>query len=135
MLFLSLAACGGGGGGGDGYTSGGSGGSGNTLPPGTSSFTVDASLAPNSYSMNGVANPTITLTRGQTYTFNVSASGHPFYIMSVQGTNIGNAFNTGVTGNGASFGTVTFTVPAGAPSTLYYDCSVHSAMTGVITIN
>ena len=101
---------------------------------GTTTYAVTAPNAPTSYSLNGSANPNLTLQRNQTYTFNVSASGHPFYIMSVQGTNTGNAYNTGVTNNGSQSGTVTFVVPAGAPSTLYYNCSAHAGMTGTITV-
>jgi len=41
---------------------------------------------------------------------------------------------TGVTDNGTEGGTLTFAVPAGAPDKLYYDCGVHNAMTGTITI-
>jgi len=36
------------------------------------------------YVINGVSNPTLELVRGQTYTFNVSASGHPFWIKTTQ---------------------------------------------------
>ena len=90
--------------------------------------------APASYTINGANNPALTLQRGQTYTFNVNSSGHPFYIMSVQGVNTANAYTTGVTGNGAQTGTLTFTVPAGAPNTLYYDCSIHAGMTGTIAV-
>jgi hypothetical protein len=32
-------------------------------------------------------------------------------------------------------GQVVFTVQAGVPSTLFYQCEVHSAMTGRITLN
>jgi hypothetical protein len=42
-------------------------------------------------------------------------------------------YTTGVTGSRNDSGTVTFTVPVGAPSTLYYQCGVHGAMRGVIT--
>ncbi len=58
----------------------------------------------------------------------------PFYIMSAQGTSTANAYSSGVTGNGNTSGSLTFVVPTGAPNTLYYDCSVHSAMTGTITV-
>jgi hypothetical protein len=101
---------------------------------GTTSFAVTAVNAPTSYTVNGVNNATLTLQRGVTYTFNLSTAGHPFYIMSVQGTNTGNAYATGVTGNGSTSGTLTFVVPAGAPNTLFYDCSIHAAMTGTINV-
>ncbi len=100
---------------------------------GTTAFTVVNSGA-TAYLMNGSANAALTLQRGQTYTFNITASGHPFYIMSVQGTNTANAYTGGVTGNGTQNGTLTFIVPSNAPNTLYYDCSNHSSMTGIITV-
>lgn len=80
------------------------------------------------------ANPTLSLTRGLTYTFIISAPGHPFWIKTIQGAGTGNAYTTGVTGNGTDNGTITFVVGAGAPSTLYYNCSAHSPMFGVINI-
>src|SRR5579872_641391 len=52
------------------------------------------------YSINGsAANPTLTLVRGKTYTFQISASSiHPFYIES-----------PGVQNNNISSGTITYT--------------------------
>ncbi len=108
--------------------------SGNSLPGTTTTFNVTASHAPTSYTFNGTDNPTITLSRGLTYVFNLSVSGHPFYIMSVQGTNTGNAYSSGVTGNGNVTGQLIFAVPAGAPPTLFYNCSIHAAMTGQINV-
>jgi hypothetical protein len=86
------------------------------------------------YVIDGVSNPDLTLCRGSSYVFAVNASGHPFYINKVRGTGTSNAYSTGVVGNGATNGNVTFAVPADAPSTLYYDCSLHAAMTGTIHI-
>ncbi|MDC6350275.1 CHRD domain-containing protein [Zeaxanthinibacter sp. PT1] len=91
------------------------------------------------YTFNGggltdALDPELTLTRGATYTFTVNASGHPFFIKSVQGNTNANAYNDGVTNNGEENGTVTFTVPMNAPDILYYNCQIHSAMTGVINI-
>lgn len=79
-------------------------------------------------------NPDLSLVRGQTYTFTVNASGHPFYIKSVQGNSNANAYNNGVTNNGTQSGTITFTVPLDAPDILYYNCQFHELMTGEITI-
>jgi hypothetical protein len=42
-------------------------------------------------------------------------AGHPFYLNSVQGTGTANAYNSGVTNNGAVSGSITFTVPMNAP--------------------
>lgn len=86
------------------------------------------------YVINGASNPNLTLYRGRTYTFNLSASGHPFWIKTVQGTGTGNAFTSGVTGNGTSVGTLTFAVPTNAPATLFYNCQFHASMRGVLTI-
>ena len=86
------------------------------------------------YIFNGVNDPNFTFKRGTTYTFNLNAAGHPFYIKSIQGATTADAFNDGVTGNGTSVGTITFVVPLTAPNTLFYNCSFHSTMTGIITI-
>ena len=80
------------------------------------------------------SNPNLTLQRGETYTFTLNAPGHPFYINSTQGTGTGNAYNNGVTNNGAVNGVITFTVPEDAPNTLFYNCEFHGSMTGTITI-
>ncbi len=84
--------------------------------------------------LSGRSNPDITLVRGMTYTFTVTAPGHPFYIKSVQGTGTANSYDDGVTNNGTVNGTVTFTVPSNAPDTLFYNCQFHGVMTGTITI-
>jgi hypothetical protein len=86
------------------------------------------------YLIDGASNPTLTLCRGSTYTFAVNSPGHPFYIKTVQSTGTANAYATGVTGNGTAMGNVAFTVPMAAPNTLYYNCSIHAAMTGVLDI-
>jgi hypothetical protein len=86
------------------------------------------------YVIDGATNPTLTLCRGSTYTFAVAATGHPFYIKTVAGAGITNAYNTGVTGNGMDAGNVVFVVDPSAPNTLFYDCSIHAAMTGTINI-
>lgn len=89
-----------------------------------------------SYTINSVAsNPTLTLVRGSTYTFNVNAAGHPFHIQTVNSAySSSDVYTSGVTNPGASVGTITFTVPGGAPDTLYYVCQNHGAMRGTINI-
>ena len=89
----------------------------------------------------GEDNPIIKLYRGNTYKFNVNAKGHPFWIMtepykdkvSADGST-STIYSTGVTNNGSDYGTVTFTVPTGAPDTLYYQCGNHDAMYGILQI-
>lgn len=103
-----------------------------TPTPVTFAITNDGSGA---YLVDGVSNGAITLTRGGTYTFNVNASGHPFYIQtSGNGYNASNVYSTGVTGAGAEVGTVTFVVPNSAPNTLYYQCEYHAGMFGQINV-
>ena len=79
-------------------------------------------------------NPTLYLTKGKNYRFSVNASGHPFYIKTVNSTGTGNAYEDGVTNNGAAVGIITFKVPYNAPDILYYNCSNHSAMNGEIRV-
>jgi hypothetical protein len=86
------------------------------------------------YMIDGSANPTLNLCRGSIYVFAVNANGHPFYIKTVQSTGTGNAYASGLTGNGVTMGNLTFSVPTDAPDTLFYNCSLHAAMTGTIHI-
>jgi len=80
------------------------------------------------------ANPTLTLTRGRTYTFDVTVGGHPFWIKTIPETGTSDTYDTGVTNNGASPGVVTFTVPASAPTPLYYQCQYHDPMNGMLNL-
>jgi|TARA_Y100000015_G_scaffold43198_1_gene52948 hypothetical protein len=83
---------------------------------------------------SSTSNPTLHLQRGLTYHFVLNASGHPFYINTTNTTGTGSAYNSGVTNNGAATGTIKFTVPMDAPSTLHYNCQYHSSMNGAIYI-
>jgi hypothetical protein len=89
------------------------------------------------YIIDGQSNPTLTLVRGQTYVFDVNASGHPFWVQTSSGAyNSQNVLTTsdGIEGNGTSVGTITWTVSQSAPNTLYYVCQFHPAMQGTINI-
>ena len=87
------------------------------------------------YVIGGSNNPALRLERGVTYVFQVNTSGHPFFIKTVAGsTGTGNQFTNGVTGNGVQVGTLTFAVPTNAPNSLFYHCSIHSAMGGSLII-
>jgi hypothetical protein len=90
-----------------------------------------------SYSVNGTQSATLTLSRGVTYTFNINAPGHPFYIQtSGNGYNALNVFSSGVslTSGTRDSGVITFQVPQNAPDTLYYQCQFHESMYGQINI-
>ena len=97
------------------------------------SFTV-VNSGSTAYRVDGVLNPPLNLIRGQTYTFDVSAPGHPFYIKTARVTGTGSQYTSGVTGQGVTSGALTFVVPMGAPNTLYYQCGVHGAMGGTLNI-
>lgn len=84
---------------------------------------------------NVSGDPTLTLVRNQTYFFTVNASGHPFQLQTTSGAyNSSNSFSSGVVGSGTQSGGITFSVPVGAPSTLYYVCQFHQSMNGTINI-
>jgi len=80
-------------------------------------------------------NPTLALTRGESYIFEVKAAGHPFWIKSVAGTGLENAYNEGVYNNGLQTGRILFRVADNAPGTLYYNCQYHASMQGIINIS
>jgi len=86
------------------------------------------------YLIDGVSNPTLNLIRGQTYNFDVTAIGHPFYIKTARVTGTGSQYTSGVTGQGVTSGTLTFVVPIDAPNQLFYQCGVHLAMGSTINI-
>jgi hypothetical protein len=92
-----------------------------------------------SYTINGNANPPFTFQRGVTYVFLLSGtvSFHPFWIKSTLGgffSGGAGAFDTGVINNGATSGSVIFTVPQSAPNTLFYQCGIHDGMHGTLDI-
>ena len=114
-----------------------------TLTPPTVTYNIGADTGVYQFSgANSGDNPSIgPIYKGGTYTFTLDStvSGHPFYLTTDDGTNfVSNSFvgeyTSGVTGSRNSSGDVVFTVPADAPSTLYYQCGIHSAMKGTITI-
>ena len=76
--------------------------------------------------------PSVTINNGDTINFNVDASGHPFYLKTVQGTGTSDLISE-VTNNGATNGTVSWT--PSASGTYYYQCSLHNGMYGTITVN
>ena len=100
-------------------------------------FTIGASGS-SAYTFQGeglngtVNNPTLYLTRGKTYRFENGTGGHPIRIQSTSGAS-GTQYNTGVTNN-ASAGTVIVEVQHDAPDVLYYQCTSHAAMNGILYI-
>ncbi len=92
-----------------------------------------------SYDWDGIgSNPTITLYRGETYKFYVSASSvlgginYPFFIRTQPLSGISEQFDydKGVINNGDAVGNITFTVPYDAPNELYYVAQNTNNMAG-----
>ena len=77
--------------------------------------------------------PSVSAKVGDTLNFNLNSPGHPFYLIKVSngGTDSNNLID-GVTNNGASSGTISWT-PSEA-GTYYYICEYHPSMLGTITI-
>ena len=88
------------------------------------------------YTFSGPGFPTTTndpvlyLMRGHTYIFvNTTGASHPFELRVSNG---GAEYTSGI--SGSKTGTQVFEVPMDAPSTLYYQCTIHSAMGNTINI-
>jgi hypothetical protein len=110
---------------------------GSLIGPAARAAAADFTITPSgmsAWTVNAQANPGLTLVRGHSYTFAVNAPGHPFWIKSMPGTGTNDSFDMGAANNGLSAGTLTFVVPASAPSTLYYQCQFHEPMVGLLTI-
>ena len=78
--------------------------------------------------------PTIYLSRGQKYNFVNSMNAHPFRIQVDPNGSAGTQYNDGITGNDVSNGTLVWDVQFDAPDTLYYQCTAHPNMGGIIYI-
>ena len=105
-----------------------------------SSFSLDVTASNSSdYTLSGTdrngnisgSDPNLTFSVGDTISFVVNASGHPFYLKTVAGTGTGNTIS-GLTNNGTESATISWTPTA--TGTFYYQCSLHGGMVGTITI-
>ena len=87
------------------------------------------------YEINGVNNPTLIVRRGQTYTFNLDASGHPFWLQTTgNGHQEANSYSDGFTGNSQTTGEHQWIVPVDAPDEIFYQCEFHPVMFGKIIV-
>ena len=85
------------------------------------------------YSIDGNSQASLELHEGQTYIFDITASnagGHPFKISQAQESG---EYTNGVDDSVTNY--IKFTVPFGAPTTLYYYCTQHSGMGATISIS
>ena len=80
------------------------------------------------------SDPTLYLVRGQKYKFTNKMGAHPFRIQSTPNGSAGSSYNEGVTNNDVSNGTLIIDVQFDAPSKIYYQCTAHANMGGVIHI-
>lgn len=97
-------------------------------------FTV-TNTGTTAYVIEGSENPNIDLIRGYSYIFDIQTPTEaPFYIKTSPIAGVGAQYNDGVTNNGISSGTITFSVPVDAPSQLYYVNRDYPAMAGNINI-
>jgi hypothetical protein len=99
------------------------------LPPNVD-FVVTANLN-QQWVVNGVVQPTLALTRGRTYQFDLTAFGdeHPFLINSNANDPFGTIYLPAVSSQ-----VITFTPNFVMPSTIYYHCEVHYSMGGAINL-
>tara|TARA_B110000444_G_scaffold52205_1_gene48157 strand:- start:326 stop:2683 length:2358 start_codon:yes stop_codon:yes gene_type:complete len=98
----------------------------------------------NKYFIDGVDRPSLELHEHQTYLFDLTAPGvgHPFRLATVANGGGGQSFGSLPASDyttGTDYTSVAnhlkFTVPPGAPSTLYYYCTQHSDMGGTVSIS
>ena len=86
---------------------------------------------------DGIKDPTITLKRGEMYTFSVNPLKYdlnPFSIKTSRRIGDEYLYNDGITNNGVNFGTLTFIVPLDAPDKLYYVNENNVSASGIINI-
>ena len=101
----------------------------------TNKFTVTAADSSNytidGMGLNSAIDPSIYLHKGHTYYFDKQTSSHPFRVS----TSNGGAAYQDADGNSIEIsgqGTLKFEVPQNAPDKLYYYCTSHASMNGVI---
>ena len=110
-----------------------------TLIGGGTEWTLGAD-GTNNYTFSGPGftgaenDPTITLIRGQEYKFVNNMGAHPFRIQSTPNGSAGTPYNDGVTNNDVSSGTLTWDVQFDTPDILWYQCTAHANMGGIIYI-
>ena len=106
-----------------------------------STYTVNVESTGNSnqyvFTPDGFApNPILKLYRGQTYTFEISSEGNPFSIKTARSIGITNRYITSdISEYAIESGVLVFTVPADAPSILFYQSETDINLGGAIEIH
>ena len=80
---------------------------------------------------SSASDPTLYLYRGNTYQFVNNMGAHPFQFQTSLG---GGAYTSGIIGSPVSNGTLTWEIRHDTPNILYYICTSHPAMNGVVYI-
>jgi hypothetical protein len=86
------------------------------------------------YKINNVEGLELTLKRGTTYKFSVTAPGHPFYISTSDVGEGAGEYTAGVKNGRITSGTLEFTPDSNTPDLLYYQCFIHPNMGYIINI-
>ena len=119
---------------GSGTSGGGSGSS--SASDNNTTFVVTVSAG--KYYLDSVQGKTLTLRRGNTYSFDAqdsSTDSHPLYLgTSSTGGDYSDEYTSGVDGSRTTSGILTIVIPQAAPNFLYYNCGLHSNMGAEISI-
>lgn len=84
----------------------------------------------------GTGNPSLTCFRGTNYDFIILTPSHPFALRISPGNtfvSVSGTYNNNVV-SGITSGRVMFTPDIATPNTIVYQCTIHSAMSGTISI-
>jgi hypothetical protein len=103
---------------------------------GASDYLFSGSDRQSTWNFNSPANdPTLYFNVGDGIIFDVSATGHPFWIKTSPTTGTGDVVTANITDNGIENGSVVWDLTGIAPGTYYYICQYHSGMQGQIIIS
>ena len=87
------------------------------------------------YRIDGLLNPSLALTKGITYIFNIDAEGYPLRFQTTSGEyDALTEYTNGVSNAGDDVGAITWTIPDNAPVNLYYVSETEPGMAGPISI-
>lgn len=97
--------------------------------------TLTVSLAAAGYLIDGEENPTLVVSRGQTYRFDLNVPGEPFTLQTIGGGyDLAFVYNEGVSGNGETAGQLIWAVPETGPDELFYQSAATPEFGGKIIV-